>query len=211
MHRFIILILFSGFIFSSCSSIEKIQGRTEDETYFLRGQAYMEDGSYEIAREKFLIVKNKFPYSPHLINAEFLLAKSSYLEGQYLRSGQEFLRFVELHPKHKLVSEAKYLRAMGFYNRLPSSEDRDLSLANPAIVAFKEAMSAEYGLDALEKITEIKRLKAKRVLYIANFYKKRDNCVSAIERYNDLINHYSFEDLNKEAREGIKECESGNE
>ena len=209
MRKFIVLIMLSTIGFSSCSSVEKIQGKTEDETYFLRGQAYMENGSYEMARDNLLKLKNKFTYSPYLVNAEFLLAKCSYLDAKYLESGQEFLRFAELHPKHELVAEAKYLRAMGFYKQLPSSEDRDLGLANPAIIAFRESMSTQYGLDALEKITEIKRLKAKRVLYIANFYKKRDNCVSAMARYQDLINNYTFEDLHKEAREGIKECAGG--
>ena len=205
MHRLIIL-LFIILGFSACSSVEKIQGKTEDETYFLRGQAYFENESYDIAEENLLKVKNKYPYSRYIPDVDFLLAKSTYYKGKYEKSEQSFIMFADLHPKYKKIDEAKYLRAMSVFKQLSTSKDRDISLANKAIVAFREAMSSEYGLDALEKITEIKRLQAERILYIANFYKKRDNCVSAIERYQELMNKFDFKDLVEESKIGMKEC-----
>lgn len=179
----------------SCSSIEKIQGRDKAETYFLRGEAYLKDSMYDKAIEKFSLVKNKFPYSPYALKAELRLADTYYAREDYAEAQRLYNTFSELHPKHEDRPYAIYKSGMSFYGMLPSTIDRDISIANKALGEFKKVMelypNSPYFKDALNKYTECRTKMAEKEFYIAEFYRKRDKYLAAIQRYLNVIERYS--------------------
>jgi outer membrane protein assembly factor BamD len=188
---FILVLILS---LSSCSSIEKIQGADKAETYFLRGEAYLKEGMYDQALEKFSLVKNKFPYSKYAIEAELRIADTYYDKESYLEAQKLYSLYSEFHPQDKKRDYAIFRSGMSYYQLLPSAIDRDLGYAKNALVDFKTLMDmysdSLYFKDALNKYTELKTRLAEKEIYIGNFYKKRKAYEAAVARYKTVIDEY---------------------
>ena len=180
---------------SSCSSIEKIQGADKAETYYLRGEAYLKDGQYEQALEKFSLVKNKFPYSKYALDAELRIADTYYQKEDYLEAQKLYSLYSEFHPQDPKRDYAIFQSGMSYYSLLPSAIDRDMSYAKNALADFKSMMSlypgSMYFKDVLDKYTELKMRLAEKEIYIGNFYRKRKAYDAAIARYKTVIDDYA--------------------
>jgi outer membrane protein assembly factor BamD len=179
---------------SSCSSIERIQGADKAETYYLRGEAYLKDGQYEQALEKFSLVKNKFPYSNYALDAELKIADTYYQKGDYLEAQKLYSLYSEFHPQDPKRDYAIFQSGMSYYELLPSAIDRDMSYSKGALSDFKSMMNlypgSAYFKDALDKYTSLKTRLAEKEIYIGNFYKKRKAYEAAVERYKTVIDEY---------------------
>ena len=84
---------------------------------------------------------------------------------------------------------------MSFFNQLPSTIDRDLSVAKRAIYYFDlvtdKYTDSDYAPKAAEKRTEARKMLAQKDLYIADFYFKRKNYSSALGRYEETLKNFS--------------------
>ena len=83
---------------------------------------------------------------------------------------------------------------MSYFKQLPSTIDRDLSLAKDAIVYFDQVITSypnsEYVDDSKKKKKEALKMLAEKELYIAEFYYIRDFYDSAFRRYVNLLESY---------------------
>ncbi len=179
----------------SCSSIERIQGADKAETYYLRGEAYLKEGQYEQALEKFSLVKNKFPYSKYALDAELKMADTYYQKGDYLEAQKLYSLYSEFHPQDGKRDYALFQSGMSYYDLVPSAIDRDMSYAKNALTEFKSMMvlypGSTYFNDALNKYTDLKVRLAKKEIYIGDFYRKRKAYDAAIARYKTVIDEYA--------------------
>jgi len=187
---FFILVL----ILSSCSSIEKIKGDSKAHTAFLQGEAYYERERYDDALNKFNIVKNKYPYSEFALISELRIADSYFKKGEYLEANRLYLRFSELNPTIKERPYAFFMAALSIYKMVPSSIDKDISLAKRAIDLFDRFLilfpNSEYYDEAKTKQKELRIKQARRIIYIAEFYKKKNEYKSSLNRYLSLYEAY---------------------
>ena len=198
-YKFIILI---PLFVISCSSTEKIKGATKAETAYLRGMSYFENERYEEALEKFNIVKNKYPYSYYATPAKLKIADAYFEQGDYYDSSSLYFKFAELHPAYKDRDYAYFRSGVSLYKLVPSSIDRDLSKAKKAIELFKQFMkqfpNSKYFDDCFAKYNELKLKQAKKIMYIAEYYKKRDDYQSSLNRYLSVYNDYKNLGLDEE-------------
>jgi outer membrane protein assembly factor BamD len=180
---------------SSCSSIEKIQGADKAETYYLRGNAYLKEGQYDQAMEKFSLVKNKFPYSKYALDAELKIADTYYQKEDYLEAQKSYSLYSEFHPQDPKRDYAIFQSGMSYYNLVPSAIDRDMGYSKGALADFKSMMNlypgSVYFKDALDKYTNLRTRLAEKEIYIGNFYKKRKAYDAAIARYKTVIDEYA--------------------
>jgi outer membrane protein assembly factor BamD len=195
MQKFFPVLIGVFFILSSCSSIEKIQGADKAETYYLRGEAYLEDSMFIEALEKFNLVKNKFPYSKYAVDSELKIGDTYFKKGDYLEAQRVYSLFVELHPQEPRRDYAIYQSGMCFYESIPSAVDRDISFAKKGIEEFKAVMdlfpNSQYFKDALNRYTELRTKLAEKEVYIGDFYRKRDKYDAAAERYKTVVEQYA--------------------
>jgi len=188
-------LLFFIFLFNSCSSIEKIKGDSKAHTAFLQGEAYFEKERYDDALNKFNIVKNKYPYSEFAILAELKIADSYFKKGEYLESNRLYLRFSEFNPNSKDRAYAFFMAAVSLYKVVPSSVDKDISMAEKAIALFDRFLinfyNSQYYEEAKIKQKELKIKQVKRIIYIAEFYKKKNDYTASLNRYLSLLKNYT--------------------
>lgn len=185
-----ISLLISGLI--GCSSSDKKADTAEGA--FQLAQEYDNDERYEEAIKRYQEVKNKFPYSKYATMAELAVADAYFKQETYAEAQVAYQSFKDLHPKHAKIDYVTYRLALSFFNQLPETIDRDLTLAQSTILYFDEVISqfpnSEYVKEAKEKKEATIKMLAEKEQYIAEFYFIREKYDSALTRYEGLLRKY---------------------
>jgi len=182
----------AAFGLSACSTDEK-KADTAEGSYQL-AQEYEKDERFEEAIRRYNEVKNKFPYSKYAALAELSIADTYYKQESYPEAQVAYQTFKELHPKHAQIDYVTFRLAMSYFEQLPGTVDRDLTLAKNAIQYFDEVINQYPNSEHLQeakdkKIDCLKRLAGKEE-YIADFYFKKEIYESALNRYENLYRVY---------------------
>lgn len=140
-------------------------------------------------------VRIRFPFSRYAVEAELLIARAEFEQGNYLTSQDAFRQFAKLHPTHKHVRNGwvSYMAAVAAYMNGPQSfflfppdYQRDQSRLREALTEL-EYFFDHYGDtpsvdNALELRDEINRRLLEHELYVARFYLEREKPEAAIGR-----------------------------
>jgi outer membrane protein assembly factor BamD len=188
-----VLLLISGiWLTSACSSADK-KADTPEGAYQL-AQEFDKDERYEEAIKRYQEVKNKFPYSKYATMSELALADAYYKQESYPEAQVAYQAFKDLHPKHQQIDYATFRLAMSFFNQLPPTIDRDLTISQNALLYFDEVVNqypnSEYVKEAQEKKATTLKMLADKENYIAEFYFIREKYDSAMNRYDALLKKY---------------------
>lgn len=169
------------------------------EGAFKLAEKYAADERYEEAVAQFAQVKNKFPYSKLATEAELRIADIQYEREAFIEAQTAYEVFKELHPKHPKSDYVTFRLGMSLFNQLPSTIDRDLSLAERAIVYFDEVIrsypNSEFVASAKEHRLKAREMLAEKQYYIGNFYYIRDMYESALNRFEQLLRLYPDTEL----------------
>jgi len=184
------LLIFSGLI--ACSSMDKKSDTPEGA--FSIAEEFDKDERYEEALRRYTEVKNKFPYSNYATKAELAIADVYFKQESYPEAQVSYQSFLELHPKHPQTDYVMFRIGLSYFNQLPSTLDRDLTVAQDVIRSFDDLMkrfpNSQYINEAAEKKLETLKMLAGKEEYIASFYFKRDMFDSALGRYENLLSKY---------------------
>jgi len=185
------LMIFSGLV--ACTTADK-KSDTPDGAFAI-AEEFDKDERYEEALRRYTDVKNKFPYSNFATKAELAIADVYYKQESYPEAQVSYQAFRELHPKHQQIDYVMFRIGMSYYNQLPSTLDRDLTVAQEVLLSFDDLMkrfpSSQYINEAAEKKLETLKMLAGKEQYIADFYFKREMFDSALTRYEGLYSKYS--------------------
>ena len=183
-------LLITGLI--ACSSAEKKADTPEG--LFAVAQEFEKAERYELAVLRYTDVKNKFPYSSFATRAELAIADVHYKSESWPEAQVSYQSFRELHPTHPQIPYVVYRIGMSFYNQVPESVDRDLTLAKDAIKNFDDVLlkypTCEYVNDAQTKKVELLKRLGGKEQYIADFYYKHEQYDSALPRYDGVLKNY---------------------
>ncbi len=189
----------------SCSSAEKVDTSTAQGT-FKQAQNYESDERYEEAISAYQEVKNRFPYSKFVKRSELNIAEIHFKREDFLEAQLAYQLYKDLHPRDKISDMITYKLALSIYKQLPSTIDRDLTLAHEAILFFDEVIESfpkssyvskakKLRLDSYDQLT-------KKELYIADYYFGQDQFLSALGRYELILQKYSDFGNNPRALKG---------
>lgn len=180
-------------LFIGCASEEK--NATTAEGLFKIAKEYDDAERYDVALQKYTEIKNKFPYSSVAIQSELAIADLYYKRESYAEAQIAYQNFRDLHPKNPRIDYVIFKTGMSFYQQLPDSIDRDLSLAQDAIYHFDEVIKkypqSEYAAEAKEKRDKAFMMLAEKELYVADFYWHQEKYEPALLRYENVLNKYS--------------------
>jgi outer membrane protein assembly factor BamD len=200
---FAVLCLFiSGLILASCSSGPESK-ENDPEHQFKIASDYDKDERYEEAIRRYQEIKNKFPYSKYALLSELAVADAYFKQESYPEAQVAYSNFKEMHPKHARIDYVIYQIGLSYYNQLPTTADRDLSLANQALSNFDDLLNhypnSENNKDAQEKKLKTQKLLAEKEIYIADFYFKKSQWLSAMTRYEAELKKYPGQGLEAKA------------
>lgn len=187
---FLILAIFTG---AGCSSTSDIDTNTPEGAFKL-AEKYEKDERYEESIVQYNQVKNKHPYSKLATEAELRIAEINFKREEYVEAQNAYQVFKELHPSHPRIDYVTFRLGLSFFNQLPSTIDRDLAVAERAILYFDEVVQSFPASPHVKEAADykIKTLKmlAEKEYYIGEFYFIRDHYESALGRFEELLKNY---------------------
>ncbi|MFB6262408.1 MAG: outer membrane protein assembly factor BamD [Bradymonadaceae bacterium] len=156
---------------------------------------------YSAAVEAFNKVREKYPYSRFVAEAELKLADTKYTQEEYSSAVSRYRSFIELHPDHEKVPYARFRIAQALYQQRPKSPffmppiyERDLASTRRAAKAYRRFLDAfpesKYADRAEKKLRELRHDLANHELYVAEFYFESNHPRGAAMRARYLLNHY---------------------
>ena len=113
-----------------------------------------------------------------------------FVKGEYTEASQEFQRFLDLHPLHRMAAFAQYRLGMSYYNQM-NTNDRDAGPMEKAIAAFQKVVTqypeSLYIDESREKIGTLKHRQAEHHFYVGQFYYKNSAYPAAISRFKKVL------------------------
>ena len=179
-------------LISGCAKLSEEERAKKAQEYYRSAIANYKEGDYGDAITDFeLAMKYMDHLSPQqLKRAKFLLAKSYYMDGDYVNAIVAFEDFIFYYPKLPQTEEAYYL-LIDSYIKVSPDPYRDQTYTWKAIDKAKEFLSKYPGSSYAQKvpdlIDEAYRKIARHDYYIAKFYEDYGYTYSAAVRYRELL------------------------
>jgi len=186
----------------SCSSSknkgEDAKHGSEQEVY-QRAQNFLKNKNWQMATKTLQSMEEYYPFGTYAEQAQLELIYAYYRDEQYEQSAAAADRFIRLHPQHRDVDYAYYMRGVAnFYNKsvfaafFPTDvTKRDVGSAKEAFGYFEQLIrqypNSPYVLDAQRRMIYLRNTLARSEINVANYYFKRGAYLAAINRGRDVV------------------------
>jgi outer membrane protein assembly factor BamD len=163
------------------------------EALYNRGVDALTARRYNVAATQFDLVEQNYPYSSWAVNAQLMQGYAEYLQSKYTQAIATLDRFIQLHPAHRDISYAYYLRALSFYEQIADVQ-RDQRATQEAMGALQEVVNrfpdSAYGRDAKLKIDLARDHLAGKEMEVGRYYLKQKLYTAAINRFQRVVEDY---------------------
>ncbi|MBV9653434.1 MAG: outer membrane protein assembly factor BamD, partial [Acetobacteraceae bacterium] len=167
--------------------------QTPVEELYNNGVDALNGQRYGTAVEQFDLVEQNYPYSSWAVNAQLMSGYSLYLENHYTDAIGTLDRFIQLHPAHRDIAYAYYLRALCYYEQVPDIQ-RDQKSTQLAMAALQEVVNrfpdSAYARDSRLKIDLARDHLAGKEMEIGRWYQGQNLYTAAIGRFQRVVDDY---------------------
>lgn len=209
-YRFGFLVLASALVLSACSSSNKdaYVERPVEELYN-KAMDDMYDENYATAAKSFDAVEQQHPYSVWATKSQLMSAYVLFEAGKYDESVVAADRFIQLHPGHRDVAYAYYLKALDYYIQI-ADVGRDQRTTQLALTALGEVArrfpDSQYARDARLKVDLARDHLAGKEMEIGRWYERQGSWLAAINRFKKVVDDYQSTTHVPEALHRLTEC-----
>ncbi len=200
----------ASLLLAACSSTDK-DTYTEKpvESIYNSAMNQMIDGSYAKAAKTFDEVERQHPYSVWATKGQLMAAYALYEAGKYDESIVAADRFISLHPGHRDIAYAYYLKALNYYVQI-ADVGRDQKQTQQALTALADVVKrfpeSKYGRDARLKIDLARDHLAGKEMEIGRWYERQSDYLAAINRFKHVVDDYQTTTHVPEALHRLAEC-----
>ena len=153
----------------------------------------MDGRQYAEASKLFDEVERQHPYSVWATRAQIMAAYASYQKNDYDTAIVALDRFIELHPAHRDVPYAYYLKGLCYYEQI-SDVARDQQMTAKAQQTMQELITryprSKYARDAKVKIDLTNDHLAGKEMEIGRYYLTQRQYLPAINRFKTVVDKY---------------------
>src|ERR1700726_3267795 len=168
------------------------------------------DHAYDKAAKSFDEVERQHPYSVWATKAQLMSAYALYEGAKYDESIVAADRFIQLHPGHRDVAYAYYLKAISYYIQI-TDVGRDQKTTEDAVKALDDVVrrfpDSKYARDAKLKLDFTRDQLAGKEMEIGRYYLNRQEYLAAMNRFKRVIDNYQTTTHVPEALERLVECD----
>ena len=190
------LALAAALAVAACSSTPKeedivIEGSVED--LYNRATDLLEADKYKEAARFYNEVDRQHPYSTWASRAQLMAAFSYYKDREYETAISALNRFIRLHPSHRDIAYAYYLKALCFFEQVRDVK-RDQTPSEEALKAFDEVVKrfpdSRYAQDSRNKIILVQDHLAGHEMDIGRWYQRNGRYLAAVNRYKVVVDKF---------------------
>lgn len=153
----------------------------------------LEAGWHNTAAQLFDELERQHPYSAWATKAQLMSAYSNYQQGAYDEAIIGLDRFIELHPGHRDVGYAFYLKGLSYYEQI-SDVGRDQKMTRLALATLRDIVKrfpdSPFARDARIKLELTQDHLAGKEMEIGRYYMRRREYLAAINRFKFVIEKY---------------------
>ena len=202
---FTIILSFSVIFACSTFDASKRSGTdeyNETELYEI-AQKFIDSRFWEDAIETLQKLEENYPFGKYAEQAQLELIYAYYESDQLEAVSVTADRFIRLHPKHRHLDYAYYMKGLATFTRhsglLGDFTPTDLTTRDPGQAQQSFALFAElinrfpesdYKNDAIKRMEFLRNLLARQEIHIANYYFKRGAYLAAVNRGRYVIENY---------------------
>jgi outer membrane protein assembly factor BamD len=203
----LLLVLIGPFIVGCAESKDQYVERPV-ETLYNMAMDDLADESYTKAAKEFDEVERQHPYSVWASKAQLMAAYAHYQHNKFDDAVTALDRFIQLHPSHRDVAYAYYLKALCYYEQIADVE-RDQKNTEQALKFLQEVVdrfpTSRYARDAKLKLDLTRDHLAGKEMAIGRYYQKQNMYLAAINRYRRVVDNYQTTTHVPEALERLTE------
>ncbi len=193
-------------------------GGSKDEVYiekpvddlYNKAMDAMADERYATAAKTFDQVESQHPYSVWATKSQLMEIYAEYEDGKYDDAIIAADRFIQLHPGHRDVAYAYYLKAICYYMQIVDV-GRDQKLTELALKSLDDVVrrfpDSKYARDAKLKLDFTRDHLAGKEMEIGRYYLHRQEYLAAMNRFKRVIDNYQTTTHVPEALERLVECD----
>jgi outer membrane protein assembly factor BamD len=180
-----------------------------DDLYNLAMDQVAEE-DYAKAAKTFDQVEQQHPYSIWATKGQLMAAYANYEGGRYDEAIVAADRFIQLHPGHRDIAYAYYLRAICYYVQI-TDVGRDQKITELALKALDDVIrrfpDSKYARDAKLKLDFTRDHLAGKEMEIGRWYLRQGQYLAAMNRFKRVIDNYQTTTHVPEALERLVECD----
>ncbi len=188
-----LLVLCTLSAFTGCGIIDMVYlpppEDTAQEMYESATDA-MAEKNYVRAVELFNKLRDAYPFSPYITDAELALADAYFLDGEYQLAAEAYKDFESLHPRHAAIEYVLYQLGQSLQNQFRSIDRPTTELLEAC--AYYDRLTQQYPggrytEPAMKKKSECRRLMAEHELYIGDMFRHMEQPGPAWRRYTYIV------------------------
>jgi len=201
------LIIITLFFLAGCASTDEheddLTAGWSAQKLYDQAKEELEAGDYELAIEYFEKLEARFPFGKYAQQAQLETIYTYFLFDEPDSSIAAADRFIKLHPTHKHVAYAYYMRGLASFHKKDSPFDvivyqdpaqRDSKSSRNSFNYFSELVTkfpdSVYAIDSIKRMKFQRNLLAKHELQVATYYLDRGAFVAAVNRAKYVIENY---------------------
>lgn len=163
------------------------------ESLYAAGIEALQARRFQQAVELFETLEREHPFSTWATNAKIMSAYGDYMRNRYTEAIGTLDRFIQLHPAHRDIAYAYYLRALSFYEQIADSQ-RDQRGTETALQALQDVANrfpnTAYARDARLKMDLARDHLAGREMNVGRFYLRQGLYGAAIGRFRRVVEDF---------------------
>ncbi|MFD1217974.1 MULTISPECIES: outer membrane protein assembly factor BamD [Microbulbifer] len=201
------LAILAMFVVSCASTDEEEEGlptgnRTE-QAFYEAAQRQLRSSQWELAIKNLRALEDNFPFGTYAEQAQLELIYAYYRDYQNDAAISAADRFIRLHPQHRNVDYAYYMKGLasftegsGLFERfLPTDMTRrDPGSARESFAYFSQLMArypeSRYAPDAQKRMIHLRNLLARYEIHVANYYFKRGAYLASANRGRYVVENF---------------------
>lgn len=200
----ILVAIIAAFLVGACG-----MGETDETAGWSANKLYSEakdeltGRNYQKAIKYYEKLESRFPYGRFAQQAQLELAYAYHKDADPISAAAAADRFIKLHPTHRNVDYAYYLKGIiwfsedqGIVARYADQDpsERDPKAARDSFESFKELVKrfpeSKYAKDSIERMNWLVNALAAHEVHVARYYVARGAHIAAINRAQYAIKNY---------------------
>ncbi len=191
-------------LLAACASQEDKGNLYDTEKEFYEAaQQQLKSSQWQLAIDNLQALEANFPFGSYAEQAQLELIYAYYRNFEHEAAAAAADRFIRLHPQHRNVDYAYYMKGLasftegtGLFERfLPTDlTQRDPGAARQSFAHFSQLLArfpdSEYAPDARKRMIYLRNLLARYEIHAANYYMKRGAFVAAANRGRYVVENF---------------------
>lgn len=198
----LVIALIVTILVGCASNSERTEGVSEQDVYEL-AKRNLDSRNWTTAIQTLQLLEENFPFGTYAEQAQLELIYSHYQAQNYDEVIVNADRFIRLHPQHRNVDYAFYMRGLAsFYQDAHTmaamfgsdASDRDRGVLRESFDYLSQFVrrfpESPYAKDAQQRLVYLRNLLARSEIHIANYYFKRGAYLAAAKRGSYVVENF---------------------